>query len=42
MQIGLMLSVSEDVNGTIENVVENAKTAELEGFSSLWMAGTTT
>ena len=38
MKIGLMLSVSEDVNGTIENVVENAKTAELEGFSSLWMA----
>ncbi|MAQ08576.1 MAG: LLM class F420-dependent oxidoreductase, partial [Gammaproteobacteria bacterium] len=38
MKIGLMLSVSEDVNGTIENVVENAKAAELEGFSSLWMA----
>lgn len=38
MQIGLMISVSEDANGTIEKVVENAKNAELEGFDSLWMA----
>jgi F420-dependent oxidoreductase-like protein len=38
MQIGLMLSVSDDPSDTLEKVVENAKTAETEGFSSLWMA----
>jgi len=38
MKIGLMLSVSDDANGSIENIVETAKNAEHDGFDSLWMA----
>ena len=38
MRIGLMASVTDDPNASFDEVINNAKQAEAEGFDSLWMA----
>ena len=38
MRIGLMASVTDDPNASFDEVINNAKQAEVEGFDSLWMA----
>ncbi|MGB1757194.1 MAG: TIGR03564 family F420-dependent LLM class oxidoreductase, partial [Pseudomonadales bacterium] len=38
MRIGLMASVTDDPNASFDEIINNAKQAEAEGFDSLWMA----